>query len=135
MQTTVNPAVWQQLPALVKAYQLPDNKKATMQAITSFGPFLAIWVAMYLLMDVSMWATVLLGIVNAFSWCVFLLFNMIVGTNRLQLLAKPMTSLGKFVVTLRLSLTVIGQKAITSTMDTMVYCGNIGISVMLTCSQ
>jgi omega-6 fatty acid desaturase (delta-12 desaturase) len=66
MQTTVNPAVWQQLPALVKAYQLPDNKKATMQAITSFGPFLAIWVAMYLLMDVSMWATVLLGIVNAF---------------------------------------------------------------------
>jgi omega-6 fatty acid desaturase (delta-12 desaturase) len=37
-----------------------------MQAITSFGPFLAIWVAMYLLMDVSMWATVLLGIVNAF---------------------------------------------------------------------
>lgn len=66
MQTTVNPAVWQQLPALVKAYQLPDNKKATMQAITSFGPFLAIWVAMYLLMDVSMSATVLLGIVNAF---------------------------------------------------------------------
>ncbi len=66
MQTTVNPAVWQQLPTIVKAYQLPDNRKATMQAITSFGPFLAIWVAMYLLMDVSMWATISLGIVNAF---------------------------------------------------------------------
>jgi omega-6 fatty acid desaturase (delta-12 desaturase) len=66
MQTTVNPAVWQQLPAIVKAYQLPDNKKATLQAITSFGPFLAIWVAMYLLMDISIGFTVALAVVNAF---------------------------------------------------------------------
>ena len=28
MQSTNDPAVWQQLPQIVKAYQLPDNKKA-----------------------------------------------------------------------------------------------------------
>ena len=45
----------QQLPLIVKAYQLPDSRKATIQILNSFLPFLAIWVAMYLLLDVSVW--------------------------------------------------------------------------------
>lgn len=65
MQPVISPAVWQELPVIVKAYQLPDNKKATIQAITSFGPFIAIWIAMYLLVDVSMWATMGLAVINA----------------------------------------------------------------------
>lgn len=66
MQTVHSPAIWQQLPLIVKAYQLPDNKKAIVQSITSFGPFLAIWVAMYLTLDVSLWLTMGLALVNAF---------------------------------------------------------------------
>lgn len=56
----------QQLPALVKAYQLPDTKKAVIQMFNSFLPFIAIWVAMYLLLDVSIWLTMALAVVNGF---------------------------------------------------------------------
>jgi omega-6 fatty acid desaturase (delta-12 desaturase) len=66
MQTVNSPAIWQQLPVIVKAYQLPDNKKATLQVITSFGPFIAIWVAMYYLVDISIIATMALAVLNAF---------------------------------------------------------------------
>lgn len=61
-----DPAVLQQLPALVKAYQLPDTRKAVIQMFNSFLPFLSIWVAMYLLLDVSVWLTLGLAIVNGF---------------------------------------------------------------------
>jgi len=56
----------QQLPAIVKAYQVTDRKKATIQILNSFLPFVAIWVAMYLLLDVSVWFTLALAVVNAF---------------------------------------------------------------------
>ncbi len=61
-----DPAVLQQLPALVKAYQIPDTKKAVIQIFNSFLPFVAIWVAMYLLLDVSIWLTLGLAVVNGF---------------------------------------------------------------------
>ena len=61
-----DPAVLQQLPALVKAYQLPDTRKAVIQMFNSFLPFLAIWVAMYLLLDVSVCLTLGLAVVNGF---------------------------------------------------------------------
>jgi len=61
-----DPAVLQQLPALVKAYQLPDTRKAVIQMFNSFLPFVAIWVAMYLLLDVSIWLTLALAVVNGF---------------------------------------------------------------------
>jgi omega-6 fatty acid desaturase (delta-12 desaturase) len=61
-----DPAVLQTLPAIVKAYQLPDTRKAVVQILNTFLPFLAIWVAMYLLLDVSVWLTLSLAIVNAF---------------------------------------------------------------------
>ncbi len=61
-----DPAILQRLPAIVKAYQLPDTKKAIIQILNSFLPFVAIWIAMYLLVDVSFWATLALAFVNAF---------------------------------------------------------------------
>ena len=66
LKSKYDPAVLQQLPALVKAYQLPDTKKAVIQIFNSFLPFLAIWVAMYLLLDVSVWLTLGLAVVNGF---------------------------------------------------------------------
>ncbi|MEO6759330.1 MAG: fatty acid desaturase [Saprospiraceae bacterium] len=66
MKSKYDPAVLQQLPALVKAYQLPDTKKAVIQMFNSFLPFVAIWVAMYLLLDVSIWLTLALAVVNGF---------------------------------------------------------------------
>lgn len=66
MEKVISPAVWQQLPVIVKAYQLPDNKKATLQTITSFVPFVAIWAVMYLTMGISTWLTIGLAVLNAF---------------------------------------------------------------------
>jgi len=54
---------WQEL---VKQYQVPDNKKAILQIISSFLPFIAIWVLMYISLDYSYWLTLLLAIINAF---------------------------------------------------------------------
>ena len=61
-----DPAILQRLPAIVKAYQLPDTRKAVIQMLNSFLPFVAIWVAMYFLLDVSVWLVVPLAFVNAF---------------------------------------------------------------------
>ncbi|HPI08934.1 MAG TPA: fatty acid desaturase, partial [Saprospiraceae bacterium] len=58
--------VYRQLPAITKLYQLPDSRKATIQVLNSFLPFVVIWVTMYLLRDVSLWLTFSLAIVNAF---------------------------------------------------------------------
>jgi len=51
---------------IVKRYHKPDWKKATMQIITSFGPYLALWVLMYFSLRWSIWLTILLGMLNAF---------------------------------------------------------------------
>jgi len=47
-------------------YTSTDKTKATIQIINSFGPFVAIWVLMYLSLDYSYWLTFLLGIINSF---------------------------------------------------------------------
>ena len=54
---------WQEL---VKDYQVPDNKKALLQIMSSFLPYVAIWVLMYISLDYSYWLTLLLAIANAF---------------------------------------------------------------------
>ncbi|MCB0610539.1 MAG: fatty acid desaturase [Lewinellaceae bacterium] len=59
-------AIFQQLPAIVKAYQMPSTKMATIQVLNSFLPFLGIWIAMYFLYQVSIPLTLLLAVVNAF---------------------------------------------------------------------
>ena len=55
--------------SLLKAfakYTKTDTKKATIQIINSFIPFLAIWVLMYISLDYSYWITFGLGIINSF---------------------------------------------------------------------
>jgi omega-6 fatty acid desaturase (delta-12 desaturase) len=54
---------WQQI---VKKYQIPNTKIAIMQIITSFLPFLALWVLMYFSLSVSYWLTLGLGLINSF---------------------------------------------------------------------
>lgn len=61
-----DPNLLQQLPAIVKSYQLPDSRKATIQILNTFLPFIAIWVAMYMLIDVSFWLVLPLAFINAF---------------------------------------------------------------------
>ncbi len=61
-----DPSVLQKLPAIVKAYQLPNPKKAAVQMLNSFLPFIGIWIAMYFLIDVSFWLILPLAAVNAF---------------------------------------------------------------------
>ncbi len=51
---------------IVKKYQEPDNKKAAIQLLTSFLPYLGLWVLMYFSMDWSIFITIGLGIINAF---------------------------------------------------------------------
>ena len=50
----------------LREYQKPDNKKAIIQILNSFGPFFGIWVAIYFLWDYSIVLSVLLAILNAF---------------------------------------------------------------------
>jgi len=61
-----DPQVLKQLPVIVKSYQLPNTRKAIVQILNSFLPFVAIWVAMYFLVDVSFWLVLPLAAINAF---------------------------------------------------------------------
>lgn len=51
---------------IVKKYQVPDNKKAVVQLLTSFVPYLGLWVLMYFSLDWSIFITIGLGVINAF---------------------------------------------------------------------
>ena len=51
---------------LIAQYQVPSNKKAVLQIITTFLPFLGMWALMYLSLDWSLWITILIGVVNVF---------------------------------------------------------------------
>lgn len=53
-------------PQLLHPFQQTSTRKAVVQILNSFLPFLALWTAMYLLFDYAPWASVLLGILNAF---------------------------------------------------------------------
>ena len=62
----INQELISQLNAIVKRYQKPDTRKAIWQSITSFGPFIALWVLMYLSLDYSLWITLGLALINGF---------------------------------------------------------------------
>jgi acyl-lipid omega-6 desaturase (Delta-12 desaturase) len=47
-------------------YTEENKTKAVIQILNSFLPFIGIWIAMYLTLDVSYWLTLGLGMVNAF---------------------------------------------------------------------
>ena len=65
MQSADN-SIYKQLPAIVKQYQLHNSRKATIQVINSFLPFIALWIAMYVWRDESIWLIIGLAVVNAF---------------------------------------------------------------------
>jgi acyl-lipid omega-6 desaturase (Delta-12 desaturase) len=50
----------------LRPFQVPSYKKATIQILNSFGPFLALWIVMYNLWDYSKLAVIALAIINAF---------------------------------------------------------------------
>ncbi|MDG2450693.1 MAG: fatty acid desaturase [Saprospiraceae bacterium] len=51
---------------IIAKYQVPDKKKALLQIITSFGPYVGLWVLMYFSMDWSIWITMALAVINSF---------------------------------------------------------------------
>lgn len=51
---------------IISNYQVPDNTKAVVQIITSFGPYIALWILMYFSLQWSIWITMGLAIINAF---------------------------------------------------------------------
>jgi omega-6 fatty acid desaturase (delta-12 desaturase) len=51
---------------ITRPYQTPDKKKAAIQILNSFGPFLAINVAMYYTLNISYALTLFLALVSAF---------------------------------------------------------------------
>ena len=51
---------------IVAKYQVPDWRRATWQIVNSFGPFVALWVGMYLALDYSVALALALGVVAAF---------------------------------------------------------------------
>lgn len=53
-------------PQRVKAYQVPNIKKAVTQICNSFLPFIGLWILMYFSIDISYWLTIGLGFLNAF---------------------------------------------------------------------
>ncbi len=51
---------------IIHRYQQPDNKKAVIQIINTFLPFLGLWVLMYFSLSWSYWITLALALVNGF---------------------------------------------------------------------
>lgn len=49
----------------IKKYQTPNTKKAIVQIINSFGPFLLVWILMYNLWENYKWIVFILGALNA----------------------------------------------------------------------
>jgi omega-6 fatty acid desaturase (delta-12 desaturase) len=66
MSTVNNIKIDKTLLKSLNKYTQTSRSKAIIQIINSFGPFIAIWILMYLSLDYSYWITFGLGIINAF---------------------------------------------------------------------
>ncbi len=51
---------------IIQNYQVPDNTKAVVQLITSFLPYIGLWILMYYSLRWSIWITLGLAVINAF---------------------------------------------------------------------
>jgi acyl-lipid omega-6 desaturase (Delta-12 desaturase) len=51
---------------IVKKYQVPNSADAISQLLTTFLPFVALWVLMYFSLNLSYWLTLGLALINAF---------------------------------------------------------------------
>ena len=54
---------WRQI---VQKYQVPSNKKALVQILNTFLPYIGLWALMYFSLNWSIWLTILIGMVNVF---------------------------------------------------------------------
>ncbi len=66
IMSTVDINILKQLPSLVNKYRMPSFSQATLQSLTSFLPYVVLWLAMYFLLDISYILVLVLAIVNAF---------------------------------------------------------------------
>ena len=53
-------------PQMLQKYAQADTRKAVIQILNSFLPFIGLWILMYFSLDWSIWITFALAIVNAF---------------------------------------------------------------------
>jgi len=51
---------------IIQEYQVPDSKKAILQLVNTFVPFIALWALMYLSIQWSVFITIALGFINVF---------------------------------------------------------------------
>lgn len=51
---------------MIQDYQIPNTKKALLQILTTFLPYISLWVLMYISLSWSVWLTIGIGIVNVF---------------------------------------------------------------------
>ena len=51
---------------IIASYQIPDDKRAAFQLLSTFLPFIGLWVLMYLSLQWSILLTIGLGLINAF---------------------------------------------------------------------
>ncbi len=51
---------------IIKKYQVPSTKDAVYQILTTFLPFVALWILMYFSLSLSYWVTIGLALINAF---------------------------------------------------------------------
>ncbi len=58
--------ILKQLPKIASKYRLPSTKKAIVQMITSYLPYITLWVSMYYLVQFGRWWGWIVGIINAF---------------------------------------------------------------------
>lgn len=54
---------WKQL---INQYQIPNSRKAVIQLLNSFLPYIGLWTLMYFSLNWSIWLTIPIGMVNAF---------------------------------------------------------------------
>jgi omega-6 fatty acid desaturase (delta-12 desaturase) len=66
INTRLEESLLQQLPQIVKKYQLPDNRAAFWQLVNTLLPFLGLWVAIFFLIDYSFWLALPLFLLNGF---------------------------------------------------------------------
>jgi omega-6 fatty acid desaturase (delta-12 desaturase) len=70
----LDPALLQQLPGIVRAYQRPDDRQAALQLANSFLPYLALWATSLALLEVSVWLAVAASLLNtAFLTRIFII--------------------------------------------------------------
>jgi len=62
----IDVSILKQLPRIASKYKLPNTKKAVLQMLTSFVPYITLWVSMYYLVQFGRRRGWIISLVNAF---------------------------------------------------------------------